>query len=271
MAIEHRRSDEPTDLLHSGIEYLPMTETIPPVQLFATCLIDSLFPEVGVAVVKVLNRAGRRVILPNGQTCCGQPAFNAGFRDDARIMAKNTIEALESLPGDIVIPSGSCTAMVRHGYAELFASDPEWLDRANQLASRSYELSEYLVDVIGVGDLGANAEGRLAYHPSCHLLRELGVSEQPRQLLTGIKDATIVELEAECCGFGGLFAVEQPEISTEMLKRRLSAIEETGAKTVVGCDVSCLMQIEGGLRRANSNVRCAHIAQVLANDARGLQ
>lgn len=241
------------------------------VQLFVTCLIDSLFPEVGTAVVEVLNRAGRRVNFPHSQTCCGQPAFNAGYREEARAMAQGTIETLEMFPGDIVIPSGSCTAMIRHGYPELFSSDQVWRNRANDLAARCYEFSEYLVDVLQINDIGAKSQATFAYHPSCHLLRELKISGQPLELLNRIEGASVVPLEAECCGFGGLFAVEQPEISSEMLKRRLSAIEETGAKTVVGCDVSCLMQIEGGLRRANADVRCVHLAQALIDDRGGLQ
>jgi L-lactate dehydrogenase complex protein LldE len=234
-------------------------------------MVDSLFPEVGVAVVKVLNRAGRVVEFPINQTCCGQPAFNAGYRDEARKMAQHTIEALEQTEGDIVIPSGSCAAMIRHGYLELFSQVREWQSRAETLASRSYEFSEYLVDVLKVTDFQAEFSERLAYHPSCHLLRDLGVTQQPQDLLNSIEGASVVPLEPECCGFGGLFAIEQPEISSEMLNRKLTAIDETGAETVVGCDVSCLMQIEGGLRRNKSNVRCAHLAQILAGDQGGLR
>ncbi|TET85813.1 MAG: (Fe-S)-binding protein [Anaerolineales bacterium] len=238
-----------------------MIETI---QLFVTCLIDSLFPEIGEAVIEVLMRAGVQVAIPQEQTCCGQPAFNAGYRDPARKMARHTIEVLDDTVGPVVVPSGSCAAMIRHGYLELFADDPTWLLRANALAERTYELSEFLVDQLGVVDLGASFIGRLAYHPSCHLLRELGVDRQPLDLLEGVAMAQVHRLAPECCGFGGVFAVDQPEISTEMLKRKLAEINQSGAGVVIGCDVSCLMHIEGGLRYIGSSVRCAHLAQVLA-------
>lgn len=238
-----------------------MSKTI---QLFVTCLIDSLFPEIGEAVIEVLMRAGVQVAIPQEQTCCGQPAFNAGYRGPARKMARHTIEVLEDTVGPVVVPSGSCAGMIRHGYLELFADDPTWLLRANMLAERTYELSEFLVDHLGVVDLGASFIGRLAYHPSCHLLRGLGVDHQPLDLLEGVAMAQVHRLEPECCGFGGVFAVDQPEISTEMLKRKLAEINQSEAGVVVGCDVSCLMHIEGGLRHIGSSVRCAHLAQVLA-------
>jgi L-lactate dehydrogenase complex protein LldE len=238
-----------------------MAETI---QLFATCLIDSFFPEVGEAVVEVLNRVGMQVAVPPDQTCCGQPAFNAGYRDQARRMARHTIEVLEDTVGSIIIPSGSCAAMIKEGYLELFADDPEWLSRARKIAARTYEFSEFLVDKLRVVDLGASFSGRLAYHPSCHLLRKLGVDRQPLDLLGKVVGAQIHPLEPVCCGFGGLFAVDQADISTEMLARKLEQVAASGADVVVGCDVSCLMHIEGGLRRNGSTVRCTHLAQILA-------
>ncbi len=241
------------------------------VQLFVTCLIDSLFPEVGEAVVEVLERAGAGVEFPAGQTCCGQPAFNAGERDAAARMARRTIEVLEAAPGDVVIPSGSCAAMIRRGYLELFADDRRWRSRAQALAGRVFEFSEYLVDHLERTDLGAPAPGRLAYHPSCHLLRELGVDRQPRALLAALPGPAAVGLEADCCGFGGVFAVAHPEVSAAMLARKLEAVRASRAERVVGCDVSCLMQIEGGLRRTGSPVRCAHLAQVLAGREGGLR
>jgi L-lactate dehydrogenase complex protein LldE len=245
-----------------------MAETI---QLFATCLIDSLFPEVGEAVVEVLTKAGMQVAVPPDQTCCGQPAFNAGYRDPARRMARYTIEVLEDTAGPVVVPSGSCAAMIREGYLELFADNPEWLLRAKRLAERTYELSEFLVDKLCVIDLGASFPGRLAYHPSCHLLRELGVDRQPLALLGKVAGAQIYPLEPVCCGFGGVFAVDQPEISTEILARKFEQVNASGAEVVVGCDVSCLMQIEGGLRHNGSSVRCAHLAQILAGREAGLR
>lgn len=239
-----------------------MAETV---QLFVTCLIDSFFPHIGEAIVQVLNRAGVRVEFPSAQTCCGQPAFNAGLRADARPLAEHTIRVFEKTTGAIIIPSGSCAAMVRHGYLELFKDDPAWLRRAEALAKRVYEFSEYLVDVRGINELGAHWEGRLAYHPSCHLLRGLGVDRQPRMLLAGVKDAGIIELpeREDCCGFGGVFSVEHPELSAEFLKRKISNLEKTEAPTLVVADTGCLMHIQGGLRKQGKSRKVVHLAEVL--------
>jgi L-lactate dehydrogenase complex protein LldE len=162
---------------------------MPRVQLFVTCLIDSFFPEIGVAMVHVLNRAGVRVEFPTAQTCCGQPAFNAGLRSQALPLARHTIQVFEKTDGEIIIPSGSCTAMLRYGYPELFKDDPAWFKRAQALAGRVHEFTEYLVDVRGISDLGSRWPGKLTYHPSCHLLRMLGVDRQPRLLLGSVRDA----------------------------------------------------------------------------------
>ena len=252
---------------------------MPVVQLFVTCLVDALFPEVGESVVRVLRRAGADVRFASEPTCCGQPAFNAGYRIEALQMARRAVAALESLPGDIVIPSGSCTAMIRRRYPDLFAGEPEWLDRSHRLAGRVWEFSEYLVDRLGYrashpgGDRPATdptvAGRRVAYHASCHLLRDLGIDRQPRELLQSAANDAI-PLEPDCCGFGGVFAVDQPEISAGMLDHRLGQIRESGAEEVVAGDVGCLMHIEGALRRAGSPVRCRHLAQVLDGSSRGL-
>ena len=236
------------------------------VQLFVTCIVDTLYPEVGEAVVRVLQRAGANVDFPMGQTCCGQPAFNAGLRAQARPMAEHTIRVFENAPGAVVIPSGSCAGMVRHGYLELFDGDPIWLPRARSLAERTYELTEYLVDVLRVTDLGARLHGKLAYHSSCHLLREIGVVHQPRALLASLHESELVELPgaAECCGFGGVFSVEHPEISAAMLERKIANIDESGADWVVSCDCGCITHINGGLSRVGKPTRAVHIAQVLA-------
>ena len=241
------------------------------VQLFATCLVDSLFPGVGEAVVEVLMRAGVNVAIPQGQTCCGQPSFNAGFYGQARRMARYTISILSETKGPIVVPSGSCATMIRKGYLELFADDPIWLPRVHSLAERVHEFSEFLVDKLGVVDLGSSFTGRLTYHPSCHLLRQLGIDFQPMALLAAVAGAQVHRLEPDCCGFGGLFAVDQPEISTEMLRRKLTKIRDSETDVVVGCDVSCLMHIEGGLRYGGSKVRCAHLAQILAGQEAALR
>jgi len=241
-----------------------MAETV---QLFVTCLIDSFFPHIGEAMVKVLNRAGVRVDFPAAQTCCGQPAFNAGLRSEARPLAEHTLRVFERTTGAIIIPSGSCAAMLRQGYLELFKDDPAWLERAGALAKRIYEFSEYLVDVRGMIDLSASWPGKLAYHPSCHLLRGLGVDHQPRALLEAVKDADIVELpeREDCCGFGGVFSVEHPELSAEFLKRKIANFERTGSPTLVVADTGCLMHIQGGLIRQGKNQKVVHLAEVLAN------
>ena len=235
------------------------------IQLFITCIIDSLYPEVGEAVVRVLQRAGADVAFPEKQTCCGQPAFNAGMRAQARQMAEHNIKIFESVLGPVVVPSGSCAAMIRHGYLELFSEDPEWLHRAQELAGRTYEFTEYLVDELGAMDLAARFPGKITYHPSCHLTRELGVSRQPRALLRSVHDSEFVELphQEECCGFGGLFSVEFPEISGEMMSRKIENIEASGASLVVSCDAGCISNINGGLHRQGKPPRAIHIAELL--------
>ncbi len=235
------------------------------VQLFVTCLIDTLQPQIGEAVVRVFDHLSINVGFPQDQTCCGQPAFNAGLRDDARKMAKHAIEVFENAPGPIVIPSGSCAAMLRHGYPELFANDHQWLPRAQDLANRTFEFTEFLVDELGITDIGTQFPGEITYHPSCHLLRGLGVDQQPRALLANIKDAQIHVLPNadECCGFGGVFSVEHPEISAEMLKRKILNTEASDADTVVVCDTGCLLHINGGLHRQGKKPNVKHIAEIL--------
>ena len=235
------------------------------VQLFITCILDTLYPETGEAVVRVLEKAGVNVSFPPHQTCCGQPAFNAGLRQQARKMAIQTIHAFEEYPGPVVVPSGSCAAMVRHSYGELFAEDPNWLARALALAHRTYELSEFLVDVLGVSDLGVHFDGRITYHSSCHLLRALGVDHQPRSLLANVHGAEFVELPdtSDCCGFGGVFSVEHPEISTAMLERKIASLEASGADLVVSCDAGCVTNINGGLHRQHRPLKAVHLADLL--------
>ena len=243
---------------------MPESQTV---QLFVTCLIDSFFPSIGTALVHVLNRAGMRVEFPAGQTCCGQPAFNAGLHSQARPLAEHTIKVFEKTSGEIIIPSGSCTAMLRYGYLELFKNDPHWLARAHSLAGRVHEFTEYLVDVRGISDLGSHWPGKLTYHPSCHLLRMLGVDRQPRLLLANVREAEIIELpeREDCCGFGGIFSIEHPELSAEFLKRKMMNLEKTASPTMVVCDAGCLMHIQGGLQRARKDERVVHIAEVLDN------
>lgn len=234
-------------------------------QLFITCLVDTFHPQTGEAIVSILQRLGVRVGFPPAQTCCGQPQFNAGLRSDARQMAQATIRAFESAPGDVLSPSGSCAHMLRHNYAELFAEDPGWLARAKSLAARTYEFTEYVVDVLGVTDLGARWDGPLTYHPSCHLSRGLGITRQPRALLNAVRGAKIVELPESdsCCGFGGIFSVAHPELSAEFLKRKVNALQASGAPTLVVADTGCILHMAGGLRRMGQPQRVIHIAEVL--------
>ncbi|OGN94453.1 MAG: Fe-S oxidoreductase, partial [Chloroflexi bacterium RBG_13_50_21] len=228
-------------------------------------IIDTLYPETGEAVVRVLNKAGVNVSFPPGQTCCGQPAFNAGLRKQARRMAVQTIRAFEAYPGPVVVPSGSCASMIRHFYSELFEGDSEWLHRVQALAERTYEFSEFLVDELGITELGAQFNGRMTYHSSCHLLRGLGVDRQPRTLLAAVHNAELVELQdtGDCCGFGGVFSVEQPEISSAMLDRKIANLEASGASVLVACDAGCVTNINGGLHRRKKSQRAVHIAELL--------
>ena len=235
------------------------------VQLLVTCLVDTIAPHVGFAVVTVLERLGLVVHVPRGQTCCGQPAFNAGLWDDARAMARHLIDVFEPDPAPVVVPSGSCGDMVIHQAPRLLAEDPLYAPRAAALASRTHELTSFLVDVLGVTDVGAGSTDRLTYHPACHGLRGLGLARQPEALLAGVRGATRCPLpDAEtCCGFGGLFALKMSGISGSLLDRKLAGIEASGAETVVSTDVSCLIHIAGGLHRKGSPIRVRHLAEVL--------
>ena len=239
------------------------------VQLFATCLVDQFFPAAGHAAVEVLERCGVEVLVPPDQTCCGQPAFNGGFADQAATMARATIDVLSRTDDPVVVPSGSCADMIVNHYPDLFAGDATYGPKTKALAARTYEFTQFLVDVLGV-ELPASPSGpTLAYHASCHGLRGLGLREQPRRLLRAVAGARCADLpDAEtCCGFGGLFAVKMGPLSGAMLDSKLDAIARSGADVVVATDVSCLMHIGGGLHRRASRVRTRHIAEVLADPA----
>jgi len=235
------------------------------VTLFIQCLVDGIYPEVGEAMVHIFRKLGISMTCPTQQTCCGQPAFNSGYRREARIAAKRFIEIFETAD-TIVCPSGSCVTMVRHHYAELFKDDASWGQRARQVADKTYELTEYLVDILGVDDLGAHYNGKVTYHDSCHLLRSLRVQEQPRRLLRKVAGAEFVELydSDKCCGFGGSFAVKYADISAAMVEDKVNNIIASGADTVIGCDMGCLMNIQGMLSRRGSDIKIMHIAQILA-------
>jgi L-lactate dehydrogenase complex protein LldE len=234
------------------------------IQLFHTCLVNEVDPDVGMAVVRVLERAGVTVQVPLDQTCCGQPAFNAGFHDEARQLARQTLGVLSRAEGPIVVPSGSCGDMLVHQYPVLFEHDSEWLPIARAVAARVREFSQFLGEVAPAG-VGGTLETRVAYHPSCHLLRGLGVSREPGAQLASVAGAASVPFkdQEECCGFGGLFSIKNAEISSRMLERKADAIEACGAERVVSCDLGCLMQIGGGLHRRGSRVRVQHLAQLL--------
>ena len=244
------------------------------VALFVTCMVDMLYPEVGMATVELLERQGVEVIFPVEQTCCGQPAFNAGFRNEARVLARRFLDIFEPLVRTgqvdaVVAPSGSCTTMTSHFYSVLF-EDPALAherERAERLAEVSFELTEFLVDVLGVTDTGSRFAGKVTYHDCCHLLRELGIQQQPRQLLAQMEQADVVELNGadECCGFGGLFAIKNSGISTAMGHRKTRNLTDSGADVVAMCDVSCMTHINGLLQRQAQRCRAVHIAEVLNN------
>ena len=233
------------------------------VQLVVTCLVDSLAPQVGRAVVTVLEGQDLAVEAPAGQTCCGQPAFNIGLMDEARVMAAHMLDVLDETVGPIIVPSGSCAAMIVRHYRDLFrGTDRE--EQAERVAGRTRELTQYLVDDLDV-DLVAGCDGcSVAYHHSCHGLRELGIRHQPEHLLRDTDQRPIADAES-CCGFGGLFSVEMPEVSTAIMSLKLDAIEASGADTLAGGDISCLLHLGGGLRRRGSKIEVFHIAEILAD------
>jgi L-lactate dehydrogenase complex protein LldE len=236
------------------------------VSLFVTCVVDQLFPKVGMAMADVLERLGYRVDFPEDQTCCGQPAFNTGYRDEARQVARHFLKVFRDAEY-IVVPSGSCTSMIAHHFHDLFPAEPDALNAAHALTPRVWEFSQFLLEVARVDDVGARLEDVVTYHDSCHALREFGIREGPRRLLANVRGLELREMDAaeECCGFGGTFSVKLPEISGGMARTKIDSIVRTGAKTVVSVDSSCLMQIQGALSRAELPVRTMHLAEVLAS------
>jgi L-lactate dehydrogenase complex protein LldE len=235
------------------------------VSLFVTCIVDQLYPKVGLAMADVLERVGCQVDFPEEQTCCGQPAFNTGYRREAADVARHFLRVFRDAEY-IVIPSGSCAAMIQHHYAELFAREPEWLEQVHRIEPRVWEFTKFLTEVAHVEDVGARFEHSVTFHDSCHALRELGVKEGPRRLLAKVRGLTLKEManSEECCGFGGTFSVKFPEISGGMARTKLDGIAASGAEYVVGVDASCLMQLQGALSRSGMPVRTMHIAEVLA-------
>ena len=242
-----------------------MMDKTQPVTLFIQCLIDGMYPEIGEAVVRLFEKLKIPVDCPLDQTCCGQVAYNSGYQKEARMAAKRFIQLFEKA-AVIVCPSGSCVDMVRHNYPALFKDDFPWFKRALSISSKTFELTEYLVDILGIEDIGACFDKKITYHDSCHLLRNLDIAEQPRKLIQHVKGATFIEMKNsdKCCGFGGTFSVKYPDISTAILEEKVDNIIESGADTVVGCDISCLMNIQGMLSRKNVSIKTLHIAQLLA-------
>ena len=237
------------------------------VSLFVTCLVDQLWSSVGTSTVELLRRLGCEVEFDERQTCCGQPAFNTGYRKEAREVAERFITIFESTNADVIVsPSGSCTAMVHH-MPELFEEDEQWRKRAVAVADRTHELSSFLVRVLKVEDVGASWTGRLTWHDACHGLRDLNLKTEPRSLIRHVRNAEFIELENAdaCCGFGGTFSVKYPEISVAILDQKIEAIERARVQAVVAGDASCLMQIGGRLSRKKSNVRVMHLAELLAS------
>jgi len=242
-----------------------MTVETPRVGLFVTCLVDMHRPSVGFAAIKLLERAGCRVYVPRAQTCCGQPAYNAGDRRTARDLAVGIVDAFQGYDY-VVVPSGSCAGMLKHHLPHLFDDDPNLRSRADALALRVFELVSFLTDVLGVKETGAAfGGGTVTYHDSCSGLRELGIKQQPRDLLKAA-GATVAEMaEPEiCCGFGGLFCVKYPDISVRMVSDKTKDIVATGADTVLAGDLGCLLNIAGRLEREGRAVHVRHVAEVLA-------
>lgn len=237
-------------------------------QLFITCLGEQFFPHVLKDMVAVLERLGVRCEFPERQTCCGQPLFNSGFQSQARDLARQWLRVFGSTEGYIVAPSGSCVDMVRHHYPALFQAGSPERAVAEEVAVRTFDFSQFLVDVLEVTDVGARFPHKVTYHPSCHLLRGLGVREGPKQLLRAVKGLELVPLPEEetCCGFGGAFSVIYPEVSRAMMEAKLLNIQASGAEVVVAADAGCLMNIGGGLRKIDSPLRAMHLIEVLASD-----
>lgn len=235
------------------------------VSLFTTCLVDQLFPEVGVSTVQLLRKQGVSVSFDSRQTCCGQPAFNSGYIDETRKVALHFLDVFRHSE-TIVVPSGSCATMIKIHIPELFDSNSENGLLAHSVAERTFELSDFLVSVLGVTSTGTRFPHRVTFHDSCHQLRELRISSQPRKLIKAIEEIDFVEMrESErCCGFGGTFSVKFPDVSAAMGQEKVNSILETGAEYVVANDVSCLMHIQGLIERQQLAIKVLHLAELLA-------
>lgn len=240
--------------------------TIAKAALFIPCFVDQLTPQVGRAMVQVLERAGCEVEFPEAQTCCGQAAFSTGYQDQALPLARRFVDVFSAADA-VVCPSGSCTAMVRRFYPELARADEGLRREFEAIGKRVFEFSEFLVRHLGITDVGAEFPHRVAFHDACHLLRELHVREEPRQLLRAVRRLELVEMAeaSECCGFGGAFSVLMSDISVAMGERKARNVEQAGVDFVASCDPSCLMQIGGILSRRGMRARPIHLAEILAS------
>jgi len=238
----------------------------PHIGLFATCLVDLVRPSIGFATVELLKAAGCKITVPELQTCCGQPAYNAGDNDAARQLAHQMIKEFENFDY-VIVPSGSCGGMIKHHYVKLCANDPVWLPRAEVLSNKTFELTQFLDLKKDQLKTSKKIDKTITYHDSCAGLREMGIKQQPRDLLNRINQVQLIEgVEAEtCCGFGGLFCVKYPEISTQMTDAKIDDLISTGAEMVVGGDLGCLMTIAGRLKRRKIDIEVRHVAEVLTN------
>ncbi len=238
----------------------------PSVGLFVTCLVDLFRPNVGFAALDLLEQAGARVDVPQAQVCCGQPAFNTGDEKGTKAIAQGVIAAFEHFDY-VVAPSGSCAGMIREHYPVLFAQDPKWSGRAEAVADKTWELISFLNDVMGVDDISASLDGNYTYHDSCSGLRELGISHQPRNLLSAVRGLSCSEMKDSnvCCGFGGTFCVKYPDISERMVNDKIRNAVDSGADYLLGGDMGCLMNIAGKLSRDKVDLQVYHVAEVLAD------
>jgi L-lactate dehydrogenase complex protein LldE len=238
----------------------------PRVGLFVTCLVDLMRPSVGFAAAKLLEQAGCEVIVPETQTCCGQPAWNSGRDKDAADIARAVVDAFEGFDY-VVAPSGSCGGMIAKHYVEVLRDDPIYFPRAKALATKTYELISFLTDVRGVKTVSASCTTRACYHDSCSSLREMKVKAQPRQLLAGVDGFQLSELKEPevCCGFGGLFSVKYPDISERMADDKIADIRSTGAEMLIGGDLGCLLHLAGRMERQGTPVKVRHVAEILAD------
>jgi L-lactate dehydrogenase complex protein LldE len=234
------------------------------VSLFITCVSDMFYPNVGKSVVALLEQQGVTVTFPAGQTCCGQPAFNTGYQDETKSAAKHMISVFENSEY-VVSPSGSCVSMIRHFYPKLFESDDVWRLRVDILAGKTYEFSEFMINVLKVESLDASFEGIATYHQSCHMSRGIGVIDEPIKLLGMVNGLELRDLPylEDCCGFGGTFAVKMHEISEKMVEEKTNHITSTGAQYLIGSDMACLMNIAGYMHRHNFPVKVYHVAELL--------